>query len=147
VYATQAQRRLFMNDERISEVETKLYTHEGRINHAEADVRHIVGNIDRIEEHMLRGATKPINYMPIISGVVGLLGVMGTAVFGIMNYVDLQLVHVQDKKRGMEVRVMQNSEHIKDLTEVVLDRLGRLEERQSTIEGDVTEHDQNGHID
>jgi hypothetical protein len=136
-----AQRRKFMNDERLSEVETKLYTHEGRIKHAEQDVRHVVGNIDRIEEHMLRGANKPTNYMPIISGIVGLLGVMGTAVFGIMNYVDLQLVHVQDKKVGMEIRVLQNSEYIKDLTELVLDRLGRLEERQSTIEEDVEEHD------
>ena len=131
-----------MNDERISEVETKLYTHEGRIKHAEADVRHVIGNIDRIEEHMLRGASKSINYMPIISGIVGLLGVVGTAVFGIMNYVDLQLQHVQDKKVGMEVRVMQNSDHIKELTGLVLDRLGRLEERQSTIEEDVGQHDE-----
>ena len=133
-----------MNDERLSEVETKLYTHEGRIIHAEQDVRHIVGNIDRIEEHMLRGASKSINYMPIISGIVGLLGVVGTAVFGIMNYVDLQLQHVQDKKVGMEVRVLQNSAHIKELTGLVLDRLGRLEERQSTIEEDVIQHD-SGH--
>lgn len=130
-----------MNDERLSEVETKLYTHEGRIIHAEQDVRHVIGNIDRIEEHMLRGASKSINYMPIISGIVGLLGVVGTAVFGIMNYVDLQLQHVQDKKVGMEVRVLQNSDHIKELTGLVLDRLGRLEERQSTIEEDVIQHD------
>ena len=133
-----------MNDERISEVETKLYTHEGRINHAEADVRHIVGNIDRIEEHMLRGATKSINYMPIISGVVGLLGVMGTAVFGIMNYVDLQLQHVQDGRSGIELRVVENTAHIKIIDQMIHDRLGRLEERTSTLEEDVNEHD-DGH--
>ena len=133
-----------MNDERISEVETKLYTHEGRIIHAEQDVRHIVGNIDRIEEHMLRGASKSINYMPIISGIVGLLGVVGTAVFGIMNYVDLQLQHVQDGRTGIEVRVLDNSAHIKDLNQIVHDRLGRLEERTSTIEEDINKHD-DGH--
>ena len=133
-----------MNDERISEVETKLYTHEGRIIHAEQDVRHIVGNIDRIEEHMLRGANKSINYMPIISGIVGLLGVVGTAVFGIMNYVDLQLQHVQDGRTGIEVRVLDNSAHIKDLNQIVHDRLGRLEERTSTIEEDINKHD-DGH--
>jgi len=130
-----------MNDERLSEVETKLYTHEGRIKHAEQDVRHVVGNIDRIEEHMLRGANKTVNYMPIISGVVGLLGVMGTAVFGIMNYVDLQLMHVQEGKGRMERRVVDNAAHIKDLSAIVLDRLGRLEERYDTVEDDVRQHD------
>jgi len=133
-----------MNDERLSEVETKLYTHEGRIKHAEQDVRHVIGNIDRIEEHMLRGASKSINYMPIISGIVGLLGVVGTAVFGIMNYVDLQLQHVQDGRSGIELRVIENSAHIKIIDQMIHDRLGRLEERTSTIEEDIMQHD-NGH--
>ncbi len=44
-----------MNDERISEVETKLYTHEGRLKHTEQDMRQVVGNIERIEEHLLNG--------------------------------------------------------------------------------------------
>jgi hypothetical protein len=133
-----------MNDERLSEVETKLYTHEGRLKHAEQDVRHVIGNIDRIEEHMLRGASKSINYMPIISGIVGLLGVVGTAVFGIMNYVDLQLQHVQDGRSGIELRVVENTAHIKIIDQMIHDRLGRLEERTSTLEEDVNEHD-DGH--
>ena len=134
-----------MNDERLSEVETKLFTHEGRIKHAEQDVRRAGGDIERISEHMLRGARDSHNYMPIISGVVGLLGVMGTAVFGIMNYVDLQLQHVQDGRSGMEARVMENSGHIRDLTQMVHDRLGRLEERTSTSEEDIESHADDDH--
>jgi len=62
---------VFMNDERISEVETKLYTHEGRLKHTEQDMRQVVGNIDPIEEHQLNVSTKT-SMMPIISGIEGL---------------------------------------------------------------------------
>ncbi len=130
-----------MNDERISEVETKLYTHEGRLKHTEQDMRQVVGNIDRIEEHLLNGSTKT-NMMPIISGIVGLLGVMGTAVFGIMNYVDLQLRHVKDSHATIELRVTDHAGHIRDLGFIIHDRLGRLEERASTLEEDVDEINQ-----
>ena len=101
-----------MTDERISEVETKLYTHEGRLKSSEQDIAQIVGNIDRIEEHMLRGASKGTNYAPIVSGVIGFLGVVGTAVFGIMNYVDLQLQYVKDSREVYEQRVQENSQSL-----------------------------------
>ncbi len=130
-----------MTDERLSEVETKLYTHEGRIKHTEQDLRQVVHNIDRIEEHMLQGAGKSVNYMPIVSGVVGFLGVVGTAVFGIMNYVDLQLQHVDDKKSIAELRISETSVQLRTLEQIVHDRLGRLEERASTLEKDINDHE------
>jgi hypothetical protein len=128
-----------MTDERISEVETKLFTHEGRLKSSEQDIAQIVGNIDRIEEHMLRGASKETNYAPIVSGVIGFLGVVGTAVFGIMNYVDLQLTHVKDSRAVYEERVQENSESLKDLNSILHDRLGRLEERSLSHEEDINE--------
>jgi len=128
-----------MTDERISEVETKLYTHEGRLKSSEQDIAQIVGNIDRIEEHMLRGASKSTNYAPIVSGVIGFLGVVGTAVFGIMNYVDLQLQHVKDSRAVYEERVQENSQSLKDLNSFLHDKLGRLEERSLSHEEDINE--------
>jgi large-conductance mechanosensitive channel len=128
-----------MADERISEVETKLYTHEGRIKSSEQDIQQVVGNIDRIEEHILRGSQKSVNWMQVISAVVGFLGVVGTAVFGIMNYVDLQLDHVKDSRVVYEERVKENSESLKDLNSKLHDRLGRLEERSMSHEGDIQE--------
>lgn len=128
-----------MTDERISEVETKLYTHEGRLKSSEQDIAQIVGNIDRIEEHMLRGASKGTNYAPIVSGVIGFLGVVGTAVFGIMNYVDLQLQYVKDSREVYEQRVQENSQSLKDLNSFLHDKLGRLEERSLSHEEDINE--------
>lgn len=128
-----------MTDERISEVETKLYTHEGRLKSSEQDIEQIVGNIDRIEEHMLRGASKGTNYAPIVSGVIGFLGVVGTAVFGIMNYVDLQLQYVKDSREVYEQRVQENSQSLKDLNSFLHDKLGRLEERSLSHEEDINE--------
>ena len=128
-----------MTDERISEVETKLYTHEGRLKSSEQDIAQIVGNIDRIEEHMLRGASKGTNYAPIVSGVIGFLGVVGTAVFGIMNYVDLQLQYVKDSREVYEQRVQENSQSLKDLNSFLHDKLGRLEERTDSHESDINE--------
>lgn len=128
-----------MTDERISEVETKLYTHEGRIKASEQDIQQVVANIDRIEGHLLKGSNKQINYAPIVSAVVGFLGVMGTAVFGIMNYVDLQLQHVMDSRGVYEERVTENSENLKELNSVFYERLGRLEERSKSHEEDIKE--------
>lgn len=128
-----------MSDERISELETKLYTHEGRIKASEQDIEQITGNIDRIEGHLLKGANKQIPYAPIFSAAVGFLGVMGTAVFGIMNYVDLQLQHVKDSRGVYEERVMENSEHLKEVNSMLYERLGRLEERSKSHEEDIKE--------
>jgi hypothetical protein len=131
-----------MTDERISEVETKLYTHEGRIKATEVDVRQIVGNIDRIEDHMIRSGDKPINYGAIASVIVAFLSVMGTAVFGITNYVDQQLQHVKDSRAVYEMRVMENSAEVDELNGIIHDRLGRLEERSRSLEEDVRQmHD------
>lgn len=128
-----------MTDERISEVETKLYTHEGRIKASEQDIQQVVANIDRIEEHMLKGATKQINYAPIVSAVIAFLGVMGTAVFGIMNYIDLQLQYVQDARSVYEERITENTKNIQQLNSTLYDRLGRLEERSMSHDEDIKE--------
>lgn len=128
-----------MTDERISEVETKLYTHEGRIKASEQDIQQLVGNIDRIEEHMLKGAQKQTNWSQIISAVVGFLGVVGTAVFGIMNYVDLQLNHVKESRGVYEERVRENTNSVNELNAILHDRLGRLEERSISHEEDIKE--------
>jgi hypothetical protein len=128
-----------MTDERISEVETKLYTHEGRIKASEQDIQQVVANIDRIEEHMLKGANKQINYAPIVSAVIAFLGVMGTAVFGIMNYIDLQLQYVQDARNVYEERITENTKNIQQLNSTLYDRLGRLEERSMSHDEDIKE--------
>jgi hypothetical protein len=60
-------------------------------------------------------------------------------VFGIMNYVDLQLDHVKDSRVVYEERVKENSESLKDLNSKLHDRLGRLEERSMSHEGDIQE--------
>ncbi len=121
-----------MTDERISEVETKLFTHEGRIKATEVDVRQIVGNIDRIEDHMIRSGDKPINYGAIASVVVAFLSEMG-----ITNYVDQQIQHVKDSRAVYEMRVTENSAEVDELNHIIHDRLGRLEERSRSLEEDV----------
>ena len=126
-----------MTDERISEVETKLYTTEGRLKASEQDIRQIEDNIDRIEDHLLKQGSKGVNYNGIITAVVAFLSIVGSAVFGIMNYVDLQLQHVKDSRGVYEERVREHSDDLKDLRSVLDDRLGRLEERSDSLEEDL----------
>ena len=126
-----------MTDERISEVETKLYTTEGRLKASEQDIRQIQDNIDRIEDHLLKQGSKGVNYNAIITAVVAFLSVVGSAVFGIMNYVDLQLQHVKDSRGVYEERVRENSDDLKDIRSILDDRLGRLEERSDSLEEDL----------
>lgn len=118
-----------MPNERISEVETKMFTHEGRIKNNEQDLRQVEDNIDRIETHLLEMNSRPFPIGAVISGIVGFLGVMGSSIFGVLNYVDSQLEAKLNSSSAYEQRVRENSEHIRDLTSMMHDRVGRLEER------------------
>jgi uncharacterized coiled-coil protein SlyX len=118
-----------MPSERISEVETKLFTHEGRIKSYEQDMRQLQDNVDRIESHLLEVNSRPFPIGAVISGVVGILGVMGTAIFGVLNYVDGKVEQQLQVSNYVERRVQTNADELGDLTTILHDRVGRLEER------------------
>jgi peptidoglycan hydrolase CwlO-like protein len=128
-----------MTDERISEVETKLYTHEGRIKSTEQNIRQITDNIDRIESHLLRGSSKPLPVSTIVSIIVGFLGAFGTTFFAMTNYVDLQVDNLRESDRANEERIIENHSHIKEFNSEIRERLGRLEERSKSHEEDIRE--------
>jgi hypothetical protein len=73
--------------------------------------------------------SRPFPIGAVISGIVGFLGVMGSSIFGVLNYVDSQLEAKLNSSSAYEQRVHENSDDIKDLTSMMHDRVGRLEER------------------
>ena len=128
-----------MPNERISEVETKVFTHEGRIKNNEQDLRQVEDNIDRIESHLLEMNSRPFPIGAVISGIIGFLGVMGSSIFGVLNYVDSQIESQYNSNSAYEQRVRENSDDIKDLTSMIHDRVGRLEERVSSQGRDISD--------
>lgn len=128
-----------MTDERVSELETRIYTIGGRLKSAEQDIQQITDNIDRIESHLIRGSSKPLPISTIVSIIVGFLGAFGTTFFAMTNYVDLQVDNLRESDRAYEQRIVENHSHIKEFNSEIRERLGRLEERSKSQEEDIRE--------
>lgn len=128
-----------MTDERVSELETRVYTIGGRLKSAEQDIQQITDNIDRIESHLIRGSSKPLPISTIVSIIVGFLGAFGTTFFAMTNYVDLQVDNLRESDRAYEQRIVENHSHIKEFNSEIRERLGRLEERSKSQEEDIRE--------
>jgi hypothetical protein len=128
-----------MTDERVSELETRVYTIGGRLKSAEQDIQQITDNIDRIESHLIRGSSKPLPISTIVSIIAGFLGAFGTTFFAMTNYVDLQVDNLRESDRAYEQRIVENHSHIKEFNSEIRERLGRLEERSKSQEEDIRE--------
>ena len=134
-----------MPNERISEVETKMFTHEGRIKNNEQDLRQVEDNIDRIETHLLEIGSRPFPIGAVVSGIIGFLGVMGSSIFGVINYVDSQIETQLNSNSAYEQRVRENAEEIRELSTLVTDRVGRLEERVTSQGRDISDLERHNH--
>lgn len=134
-----------MPNERISEVETKIFTHEGRIKNNEQDLRQVEDDIDRIEGHLLEMSSRPFPIGAVVSGVIGFLGVMGSSIFGVLSYVDSQIDSQRTQISAYEQRVKENSDDISEVNSMLHDRLGRLEERVTSQGRDISDLEEHNH--
>ena len=121
-----------------SDINTRVSTNEGRMKAAELDIRHIEDNIDRVENHLIEmGQKKAIPPSTIITAVLGFLSIFGTAIFGILNYVDGQMQYMHDANHRYEVRINDLEEDLKGLSSSFHDHRGRTEERVRSLEKDL----------
>ena len=131
--------------ERMLEVETSVVSHEGRIKNNEQDLRQVEDNIDRIENHLLEMNSRPFPIGAVNSGIIGFLGVMGSSIFGVLNYVDSQMNSHNNQISAYEQRVRENADNIDDIESMLYDRLGRLEEKVESQGRDISELEDHNH--
>jgi uncharacterized coiled-coil protein SlyX len=131
-----------MADERLSELESKMHVQEGRLKSVEKDISSIVDNIDRVESHLINIGNKPVNYTAIISAVLTFFGIIGTSIFGILNYVDLQLGYVRDQVQNISTAEIDQQNRIRGLSDSLSTSSAKLEERTQQHSKDIDELDQ-----
>ena len=121
-----------------SDINTRVSNNEGRMKAAELDIRHIEDNIDRVEGHLLDiSQRKALPPSTIISAVIGFLSIFGTAIFGILNYVDGQMQYMHDANNRYEVQIDDLETELKGLSSSFHDHRGRMEERVRSMEKDL----------
>ena len=131
-----------MADERLSELESKMHVQEGRLKSVEKDISSIVDNIDRVVAHLINIGNKPVNYTAIVSAVLTFFGIIGTSIFGILNYVDLQLGYVRDQVQNISTAEIDQQNLIRGLSDSLSTSSAKLEERTQQHSEDIDELDE-----